>query len=278
MSSTRSRCPPAPATKASWAGAGLLLVGHGSSDLAAATEILAAHAAVIRARGLFGGVAAGFLRGSPSTEEARADLPQDEIYVVPFFLGEGYFTEVAVPRRLGLTSTLTCQEGRRLRYCPPIGCSTRIAEALAEQGRRTCAARARACGDSPSRRRPRQRAFRRLLAPAPALDAAEVFRKVRTTFIEEAPLLADRLANLAGEDTVVIGALAGLGHHALDDIPEALEAERARRAGAGGALAYAGVLGAEAVMPELILGSVRAFDAGAAGRIASSVRQPQPAM
>jgi sirohydrochlorin cobaltochelatase len=251
-----------------WREAGLLLVGHGSSDLAVATDLLQAHAESIAARGLFSSVAAGFLRGTPSVEEALGSLPQREVYVVPFFLGRGYFTEVAVPGRLGLNSSANClhEVGNRvLSYCEPIGCSPQFDAALAAMGRHACAANGLPVGSTTllivgHGNANLATASETLRQHTEAVAATGEFAAVRTAFIEEAPLLGDALADLTDRDVIVIGALAGLGHHALDDIPDAVAAEKARRDPSGPVLAFAGIIGSDPAMADLILDRIEAFE------------------
>jgi sirohydrochlorin cobaltochelatase len=283
MSTIRSPCPPARATEHApgrWRRCGLLVVGHGSSDLEVATEDLRAHAATLRARNIFGAVETGFLKGPRTTEAGLERLEQDDVYVVPFFLGEGYFTEVAVPRRLGLTGPVTearCRGGtRRLRYCRPVGCSPTISAALAKLGQRAAHAERR---DTSAIRllvighgNPESGASSRLLRQHVAsLETEGRFRSVQVAFIEESPLLADALTEAAEEDTVVVGALAGQGHHALDDIPEAVAAEKSRRGAGGRLIAYAGIIGSKPEMADLIIESVQCFTAGILGRVSPSL-------
>jgi sirohydrochlorin cobaltochelatase len=270
MSSTRSLSPPARAIRpgARWREAGLLLVGHGSSDLAVATDLLQAHAENLAARGLFGAVAAGFLRGTPSVEEALASLPQREVYVVPFFLGRGYFTEVAVPGRLGLNASANSLHGignRVLSYCAPVGCSPHFDAALAAMGRHACTAEGLPVSTTTllvvgHGNANLATASEMLRQHTEAVAAMEEFAAVRTAFIEEAPLIGEALAELTDRDVIVIGALAGLGHHALDDIPDAVTAEKARRGPSGPVLTYAGIIGSDPAMADLILDRVEAFD------------------
>jgi sirohydrochlorin cobaltochelatase len=243
-------------------------VGHGSSDLAVATDLLQAHAENLAARGLFGAVAAGFLRGTPSVEEALASLPQREVYVVPFFLGRGYFTEVAVPGRLNLSSSANClhEVGKRvLFYCAPVGCSPQFDVALAAMGRHACAASGLpvssttllVVGHGNANLATASQTLRR---HTEAVAATGEFAAVRTAFIEETPLIGEALAELTDHDVIVIGALAGLGHHALDDIPDAVAAEKARRGPGGLVLAYAGIIGSDPAMADLILDRIEALE------------------
>jgi sirohydrochlorin cobaltochelatase len=282
MSSTRSLSPPAQATEAGapWREAGLLLVGHGSSDLAVATYLLQAHAENLAARGLFGAVAAGFLRGAPSVEEALASLPQRIVCVVPFFLGRGYFTEVAVPGRVGLSSSVNCLHevgNRLLAYCEPVGCSPRFDAALAAMGRHACAAEGLPVNSTTllvvgHGNANLATASETLRQHTETIAATGEFAAVRAAFIEETPLIGEALAELTDGDVVVIGALAGLGHHALDDIPDAVSAEKARRGPGSAILAYAGIIGSDPAMADLILDRVEAFENGLVGSSTSPVR------
>src|SRR4051812_44857015 len=96
----------------------LLLVGHGSSSHADAARLLYGHAEVLRQAGHFAEVAVGLLKGDPAVEAALRSLATQRVHVVPFFMEDGYFTRVAVPRALMFTETALPS---RVRLCPPVG-------------------------------------------------------------------------------------------------------------------------------------------------------------
>jgi sirohydrochlorin cobaltochelatase len=48
-------------------------------------------------------------------------VESDEVYVVPAFISEGYFTQQVVPRELGLEGTVTQKGGKTVRYAGPLG-------------------------------------------------------------------------------------------------------------------------------------------------------------
>ena len=92
-------------------------------------------------------------------------------------------------------------------------------------------------------------------------------------------MIGEALAETTDRDVVVIGALAGLGHHALDDIPGAIASEKARRGFGGPAITYAGIIGADPAMTDLILDRVEAFGHGSTGPLAWPVRRrPRPTL
>ncbi len=89
-----------------------MIVGHGSTlnpDSSAPTH---AHADAIRARGIFGEVAVCFWKEEPSMREVLRMVESDDVYVVPDFISEGYFTRTVIPREFGLDGSLT-RQGRR---------------------------------------------------------------------------------------------------------------------------------------------------------------------
>ena len=65
-----------------------------------------AHAAEIRRRGIFAEVACCFWKEEPSMRDALFFFQSPEIkevYVVPNFISEGYFTQTVIPRELELS-------------------------------------------------------------------------------------------------------------------------------------------------------------------------------
>src|SRR6187549_216469 len=85
----------------------LVIVGHGSTlnpDSSAPTH---AHADAIRARGLFAEVVCAFWKEEPSLREVLRTVDSPEVFVVPNFISEGYFTQEVIPRELGLSGKQT---------------------------------------------------------------------------------------------------------------------------------------------------------------------------
>ena len=81
----------------------LLIVGHGSTVNPDSSMPSLAHASEIRRRNLFADVACAFWKEEPSLRDATfffADPAIREVYVVPNFISEGYFTETVIPREL----------------------------------------------------------------------------------------------------------------------------------------------------------------------------------
>jgi hypothetical protein len=79
----------------------LLIVGHGSTENPDSSTPYFDHADEIRRRKLFAEVHCCFWKEEPSMREALYMIDSDEVYVVPDFISEGYFTQEVIPRELG---------------------------------------------------------------------------------------------------------------------------------------------------------------------------------
>jgi sirohydrochlorin cobaltochelatase len=85
----------------------LVIVGHGSTVNPDSSEPTFAHADEIKCRGIFGEVVCAFWKEEPSLRQARYLVESDDVYVVPNFISEGYFTQKVIPRELGLVGSIT---------------------------------------------------------------------------------------------------------------------------------------------------------------------------
>ena len=99
----------------------LLIVGHGSTENPDSSVPYFEHADEIRNRRLFAEVHCCFWKEEPSMREAFYMIDSDEVYVVPDFISEGYFTQEIIPRELQLTGPTTVVHGKTFHYCLPVG-------------------------------------------------------------------------------------------------------------------------------------------------------------
>jgi sirohydrochlorin cobaltochelatase len=116
----------------------LVIVAHGSHLNPDASTPTYEHADTVRAAGVFDEVRTAFWKEEPSFREVLRTLESDEVYVVPLFISEGYFTEQVIPRELrleewdleewdsdGTSAThATLEAGdveKTVHYCGPVG-------------------------------------------------------------------------------------------------------------------------------------------------------------
>jgi len=120
--------PPKPHTA-------LLIVGHGSTENPDSSTPYFDHAAEIRRRKLFAEVHCCFWKEEPSMREVLYQIDSDEVYVVPDFISEGYFTQDVIPRELGLAGPTTTVRGKTLHYCPPVGIHPHMTDLILRRAR-----------------------------------------------------------------------------------------------------------------------------------------------
>jgi sirohydrochlorin cobaltochelatase len=140
----------------------LVIAGHGSTVNPDSSTPTFAHADEIKRRGIFGEVVCAFWKEEPSLRQVRYMVESDDIYVVPNFISEGYFTQKVIPRELGVTEPVTripaekpqstqrtqrdsenlgvlgdlCgSKMRTIKYCEPVGNHPRMTELLLRRAR-----------------------------------------------------------------------------------------------------------------------------------------------
>jgi len=112
----------------------LLIVAHGSTVNPDSSAPTLAHAAEIRRRKLFAEAECAFWKEEPSLRDAIFLFDPEsvrEVYVVPNFISEGYFTQTVVPRELELNGRTTKRSSGQLwKYCEPAGNHPMMTELL----------------------------------------------------------------------------------------------------------------------------------------------------
>ena len=89
----------------------LVLVGHGSTLNPDSSAPTFQHADEIAQRKVFAEVHCAFWKEEPSLREILRMVERDDIYIVPNFISEGYFTDIVIPRELELAGAITLLSG-----------------------------------------------------------------------------------------------------------------------------------------------------------------------
>lgn len=158
--------------------------------------------------------------------EVLARVRSPEIFIVPNFISEGYFTRTVLPREFGLAGPVTERDGRRIRYCRPVGSHPSMTGALRHRALTALGAEgdpAAACvlilGHGTGRDANSAVAIHRQVDALVALGA---FSEVRAAFLDQEPAIA-RWCELTGRrDVVAVPFFISNGQHCLEDIPAAL--------------------------------------------------------
>src|ERR687884_2244127 len=111
----------------------LVIVGHGSHLNGDSGLPVYQHAGRIRETGEFDEVVECFWKEEPSMRHVLDMVESNEVYVVPAFISEGYFTQQVIPRELGLAGPVTRKGGKTVRYAGPLGTYERMADVILER-------------------------------------------------------------------------------------------------------------------------------------------------
>ena len=99
----------------------LVIVGHSSHLNEDSSLPVYEHAARIRETGEFDEVVECFWKEEPSMRHVLDTIESEDVYIVPAFISEGYFTEQVIPRELGLEGPVSRKGEKTVRYAGPLG-------------------------------------------------------------------------------------------------------------------------------------------------------------
>jgi len=257
----------------------LIIVVHGSTVNPDSSAPTWDHAEELSRRGLFREVVCAFWKEEPSMRQVLYSVESEEIYVVPNFISEGYFTRTVIPRELELTGAVTQRDGRTIKYCEPVGNHPRSTELLLKRAAEVAPGVPESettlfiVGHGTNLNDNSAVAAKREVERIQAMGR---YGQVLNTYMEEAPLISDwdKLATMP--NVVVVPFFISDGLHSYEDIPVLLgisgESLGAASANAkevfrrnpyhlrGRTLYYASAIGTEPLFADLILDQIAEFD------------------
>jgi sirohydrochlorin cobaltochelatase len=212
--------------KTDYSSSALLIVAHGSTVNPDSSAPTLAHASEIRRRKVFVDVECAFWKEEPSLRDALFLLDPEavrEVYVVPNFISEGYFTQTVVPRELELNGRITKRSnGQIWKYCEPVGNHSMMTELLLKRA-----------GEVAPDAEPAETS---LLIVAHGTDLNEnsavaakreaerirrlaKYAEVLNVYMEEPPLVSDWQKLTTTTNVVVVPFFISDGLHSYEDIP-----------------------------------------------------------
>lgn len=259
--------------------AALLIVGHGSTENPDSSTPYFDHAAEVRKRGLFAEVHCCFWKEEPSMREAAYMIDAPEVYVVPDFISEGYFTQDVIPRELGLTGPTTENNfGKIWHYCLPVGVHSSMTNLILRRAAEV------APGIDPAETTLiitghgtglNQNSTKAIKDQAQLIaDSGAGYAAVLDAYMEEQPFIADWHKTSATKNVVVVPFFISDGLHSYQDIPVMLGIEKEVGAAASQrevfrhnphhlhdkTLFYSSAIGTEPLMADVILDQIHDFD------------------
>ena len=206
--------------------AALLIVAHGSTVNLDSSAPTLAHAAEIRRRKIFADVECAFWKEEPSLRDAVFLFEPEsirEVYVVPNFISEGYFTQTVVPRELELNGRITKRpNGQIWKYCDPVGNHPMVTDLLLRRAHEI------APGIPESETTLLIAAHGTDLNENSAVAAKREAEKIRAlgryaavlnVYMEESPLVSDWQKLTKTRNVVVVPFFISDGLHSYEDIP-----------------------------------------------------------
>jgi sirohydrochlorin cobaltochelatase len=267
---------------------GLVIAAHGSHLNPGSSAPAFDHADRIRAAGGFAEVREAFWKEEPSFREALRTVPTEEVYVVPLFISEGYFTEEVIPRELrldGWTPELWDSDGTSaghatlrardvdvtVHYCGPVGTHDEMSDVIVRRAE-TVTGRSEfeefglaVVGHGTERN---ENSAKAVEYHADRIRSTGEFAEVQALFMDEQPAVDDVTDHFETEDVVVVPLFVADGYHTREDIPADMGLvdepgrEWATPATVDGCrLWYSGAVGTEPLLADVIV--ERAAEAGA---------------
>jgi sirohydrochlorin cobaltochelatase len=248
----------------------LLIVGHGSTVNPNSSGPTLRHAATIRSRRIFAEVACCFWKEEPSLRDALfffRDPAIREVYVVPNFISEGYFTRTVIPRELELTGAETERSsGQVWKYCEPVGNHESMTAHLLERAREIApgiadkettlliVAHGTSLNDNSAVAAKKQ---------AEKIQALGRYAAVLNVYMEEPPLVSDWVNFTKTQNVVVVPFFISDGLHSYEDIPALLGIDGKTEGPhelQGRSLFYSTAIGTDSRFADVIIEQANSFD------------------
>jgi len=267
----------------------LVVVAHGSHLNPESSTPTYRHADTVRETGVFDEVKTAFWKEEPSFREVLRTVESEEVYVVPLFISEGYFTEEVIPRELRLegwdveqwesdgtsashTTLRAADTGQRVHYCGPVGTHDAMTDVIVRRAETVTGDPdvgegfgLAVVGHGTNRN---ENSAKAIEYHADRIRERGRFDEVMALFMDEDPEVDDVADLFSTPDVVVVPLFVADGFHTQEDIPEDVGLTDDYRDGydvptevAGVNIWYAGAVGTEDLMADVLL--ERAADAGA---------------
>lgn len=261
----------------------LLLLAHGSTENPDSSAPAWRHAGRLRSSGTFASVHCAFWKEEPGFRTVWPSIEEEEVYVVPLFVSEGWMTREIIPRELELDGRTTRRGRHTIHYCDPVGSHESMTELLLQRAHEVIRDTVSAAdtsllivGHGTPRNRKSSEAIRnqveRIRNTGHPSDLT--FAEVGEAFMEESPFVADWSSLTTSPNVVVVPFFISDGLHSYEDIPVLLGIESAASEAAsrnevfrhnpherdGRKLYYTSAIGSSPAISEVILDQVASFD------------------
>ena len=201
-------------------------MAHGSTVNPDSSAPTLAHAAEIQRRKIFAEVECAFWKEEPSLRDAIFLFDAEsirEVFVVPNFISEGYFTQTVVPRELELNGRATRRpDGQVWKYCDPVGNHPMMTDLLLRRAQEIAPGIPE--GETTLLIAAHGTDLNENSAVAAKREAEKIrvlgrYAAVLNVYMEEPPLVSDWRKLTKTENVIVVPFFISDGLHSYQDIP-----------------------------------------------------------
>ena len=209
----------------------LVVLGHGTvlNDNSAAP--VRQHVTELRRRKIFRDVREAFWKQEPQVKTVLAEITTPRVFIVPFFISEGYFSTEVIPKQLGFSFPNNLKlktQNSELHYCRPVGSHDLMttvilarAKEMAEQfpfprAPKNSDTTLLIGGHGTERNANSRKTVERQVE---LIRALKIFADVGAVFMEEEPFIKGCHEAVKTKNIIVVPFFISDGLHAVEDIP-----------------------------------------------------------
>src|SRR5215213_5560887 len=239
----------------------LVIVGHGSHLNGDSGLPVYQHAERIRKTGEFDEVVECFWKEEPSMRHVLDTVESEDVYVVPAFLSEGYFTQQVIPRELGLTGPVTRKGDKTVHYAGPLGTFEGMPDVILERaddlmrGKNVSGRTALALlGHGTDLNKNSGGA---IYLNAGRIRARGLYDLVEVGFLDQEPEIGSVVDGVEAENVILIPLFIAEGWHTRETIPEDLGLDGEVTVSGGKTIYYGAPVGTHPSLANLIADRAR---------------------
>ena len=242
----------------------LVIVGHGSHLNEDSSLPVYEHARRIREAGEFDEVVECFWKEEPSMRHVLDTVEADEVYVVPAFISEGYFTQQVIPRELGLEGPVTRKGSKTVRYAGPLGTFEGMPDVILERTQDLMRGK-EVSGRSALVLLGHGTDLNKNSGGVIYLNAGRIrergiYDQVEVGFLDQDPEIGDVVRKTGAENVILIPVFIAEGWHTRETIPEDLGLRGEVTVREDKTIFYGAPVGTHPSMPSLIVARARETD------------------
>ena len=211
--------------------AALVVLGHGTTLNDQSAAPVFQHAAELRRRKIFREVREAFWKQEPQVKTVLAEITTPRVFIVPFFISEGYFSTEVISTELGFSFPNNLKlktQNSELHYCRPVGSHDLMttvilarAKEVAEQfpfprAPKPADTTLLIAGHGTERNANSRKAVERQVK---LIRALKIFAEVGAVFMEEEPFIKGCWQSVKTKNIIVVPFFISDGLHAVEDIP-----------------------------------------------------------